>query len=258
MLIDKVTYSSLNFKTSQNINKRQNFKHRFNEKVVAIDEKQAGAIGYAFIGAISPVIAINMLKKGRINKIVNSFKNNDSINEKLKSMWKLLEIENYGQILATTTGGIAGGLFAGLNNSNTKQEKEVKYKEGIFEFLNNMTPTTLVALGTLLLEKTGNSKSIPLKASLIFSSVAGGMYAANKLSNSIYQSTFDKYKPEEEKTKRNFKISDTFVHVDDLISLAVLTKIPFANKLQVDKLLPLIYTRAGYEVGTANSQDFLK
>ncbi len=239
MLINKITYPNIAF--SQN----QETLHNHQPK------KRVNVAASAFIGAVSPVIAINMLKKGNVSEIINSFKKNKPVADKFKSIWKLLEIENFGQIFATTTGGIVGGLFAGLKNSNTKQEKEAKYKEGIFEFLNNMTPTTLVALGTLLMKKAGKEKSIPLKAGLIFSSVAGGMFIANKTSNKIYQMTFDKNKKEEDKTKRNFKISDTFVHVDDLISLAVLTKIPFANKLQIDKLLPLIYAKSGYEVGVA-------
>lgn len=251
MPIDKIAHISFKGITYKNISAKNQPDNDVSSQIVVAGNKKVSVVKYAFVSAVLPVIAINMLKKGNVQKMIDSFRNNSPVSEKLKLMWKMLEIENYGQILATTTGGVLGGLLAGLKNSNTKREKEAKYKEGIFEFLNNMTPTTMVAIGALFMKKIGKEKSIPLKAGLIFSSVAGGMYVANKLSNKIYQLTFDKNKNEEERTKRKFKISDTFVHVDDLISLAVLTKIPFADKLQVDKLLPLIYTKAGYEVGTA-------
>ena len=58
----------------------------------------------------------------------------------------------------------------------------------------------------------------------------------------------------EQKDVRKFKPLGCLVHVDDLINLAVLTKIPFANNLQVDKLLPIIYARAGFEAGAASAK----
>lgn len=252
MLINKIGYNPINFNNKNNIDIR---KQSSQDDTTSYKEekKRSNVLAYAFAGAVLPVIFINVAKKGNVQSIADTFKNNKPITDKFKSLWKLFEIENYWQILATTTGGVSGGLVAGLRNSNTSKEREAKYKEGIFEFLNNMTPTTLVAMGSHYLNKKGKGNSIPLKVGLIISSVAGGMYIANKASNKIYQTTFDKNKKEEDRTKRNFKISDTFVHVDDLISVAVLTKIPYADKLQIDKLLPLIYTKSGYEVATAEN-----
>ncbi len=213
---------------------------------------RAGIALGAFIGAVTPVIVLNAFKKGRLNNLIGSFKNNLPAKDKFKAVWNMFEIENYTQILATTTGGVAGGLIEGLKHSKTKEEKEAKYKEGIFEFLNNMTPTTFVALGTYYSQKTGKLKSVPAKSLLIISSVVSGMFIANKTSNKINQKIFDRNKPQKE--TRNFKPADCLVHADDLLNLAVLTKIPLANKLQIDKLLPFIYARSGYEVATAKGK----
>ena len=211
-------------------------------------EKSKIALG-AFCGAIAPVIILNALKKGRVNQIVESFKNKLPFKDKFKAIWNMLEIDSFTEILATTVGGITGGLLGGLKYAKNKEEKEAKYKEGIFEFLNNMTPTTLVAIGLNHLKKIQKDKSVPLQAGVILGSVVGGMFIANKASNKINEKIFDKDK--EQKDIRNFKPTDCLVHMDDLVNLAVLAKIPLASKFQVDKLLPLIYSRAGYEVGVA-------
>ena len=205
----------------------------------------------ALLGAVLPVVALNCFKKGNLESIKNAFQNKLPFKDKFKSIWKLFEIENYSQILVTATGGILGGFLGGKDFSKTKEDKEAKYKEGIFEFLNTMIPTTLVAGGLSLLKRIGKNKSIPAKVAVILSSVAGGMFIANKASNKIYELTFDKDKKKEDRDVRNFKITDCLVHIDDLVNLAVLTKIPLASKLQVDKLLPIIFARTGYEVGTA-------
>ena len=209
----------------------------------------------AFIGATLPVVAYNSLKKGRIDEIANSFQNKLPFKDKFKSIWKLFEIENYPQILLTAAGGVSGGLLGGLKYAKTKEDKEAKYKESIFEFLNIMVPTTLVAGGLKLLKRFGKSKSIPYQAGIILSSVAGGMFIANKASNKINELGFDKNKKKEDRDIRNFKITDCLVHVDDLVKLAVLTRIPLASKLQVDKLLPILFARSGYEAGTATKKN---
>ena len=215
-----------------------------------IDRKKIAAA--AFVGAITPVIILNACKKGRLDNLVNSFKNKLPFADKFKAIWNMLEIENFTQILATTVGGISGGLIAGLKQTKNKEDKEAKLKEATFEFLNNMIPTTLVALGTYASNKTGKFKSVPAKALMILTSVVGGMFIANKTSNKINEKVFDKDK--EEKDIRHFKPTDCLVHIDDLVSLAVLTKIPLASTLQVDKLLPIIYARSGYEAGAAEKK----
>ena len=202
--------------------------------------------------AIIPIVLLNGFKKGRMSEVVDSFKNKLPLKDKFKAIWSLFEIESYSQICATTIGGLTGGLLSGLKYAQSKEEKESKYKEAIFEFLNIMTPTTLVATGLSLAKKVNKDKSIPVQAGIILSSVAGGMFIANKASNKIYEKMFDKDK--KEKDIRKFKPTDCLVHIDDLVNLAVLTRIPLASKLQVDKLLPLIFARSGFEVGVAGKK----
>lgn len=244
-------YSNKNFARFNSINAPA---PQFRQEEVQKPKKRSARVALlAFIGAISPVILLNAVKKGRVAEVVNSFKDKLPLKDKFKAIWNMLEIENYSQILATTTGGVLGGMLGGLKQADNKEDKEAKYKEGIFEFLNNMTPTTLVALGTHYSNKTGKLKSVPCRAALILGSVMGGMFIANKTSNLINQKIFDKDK--EQKDTRNFKPTDCLVHVDDLLNLAVLTKIPLANKFQIDKLLPLIYARSGYEAGMAGHEE---
>ena len=207
----------------------------------------------AFSAAVLPVIALNSFNKGYRTELINSFKNKLPVKDKFKAILNMFKIENFSQIFATTTGGILGGLYSGLKEAKSKKDKEAKYKEGTFEFLNVMVPTVLVALLTKYSDKTGKLNSALGKAGIILTSVVGGMFIANKASNKINEKIFDKDK--ENKDIRHFKPADCLVHIDDLLNLAILTKIPFVNKFHLDKILPFIYARTGYEVGTAKSKN---
>lgn len=224
----------------------------------------------SLIGAVAPVVISN-LAKGRGGELVDTFQKSSSIKEKVKSAANLFEVKTYGQILASTFGGVMASVAAGVKTDKNPENKNAKYKEGIFEFLNNMTPTTFVAIGEGLIYKHENnlknaagklknsdSNKIKLmRAGLIIGSVAGGMFIANKTSNKINEKCFKKEKDEK---KREFKICDCFVHLDDLIGLFVLSKSPalnaIANKVQMDKVLPFLYAKSGYEAGTSTKEDF--
>ena len=204
------------------------------------------------LGATLPILAINMAK-GKGGVLVETFKNATSTGkDKFKAVYNMFEMKNYGDLLASTTGAVTAGVLGGILLDKNPENKKEKYKEGIFEFLNCMIPTTLVALGELVAEKTGKLKSAPAKAGMIIGSVAGGMFIANKTSNKINEKTFDK--DEEIKQKRKFKISDCLVHMDDILGLLVLAKIPFAKTIHADKILPLLYAKSGYEVATASKE----
>ncbi len=222
-------------------------------------------------GAVIPVVALN-LAKGRGGRLMADIQNSGlSIKNKLKSGFDLIKIENYGEILASTLGGIICGTAAGVATDKNPENREAKYKEGIFEFLNNMTPTTLVATGEYFIGKhedklKSTSENIGQKgtmkfarAALVISSVVCGMFMANKSSNKINENYFDKNKKEEEKTKRKFKVQDCFVHLDDLIGLFVLSKSPALKavneKIPMDKILPFLYAKSGYEAGSAKNQN---
>lgn len=224
--------------------KKQSSKNSKNKPLMAV---------LSLTGAILPVVAIN-LAKGRGDTLLNTFKNATSTGkDKFKAVYNMFEMQSYTDLLASTTGAITGGIIGGIKGDKNPDNKKEKYKEGIFEFLNNMIPTTFVALGETVSKKTGKFKSAPARAGMIIGSVAGGMFIANKASNKINEKTFDK--KEKEKPKRNFKISDCFVHMDDILGLLVLAKIPFAKIIHADKILPLLYARSGYEVANAQKEE---
>lgn len=208
-------------------------------------------LGTAFLGATLPVVALN-LKRGRGRAFINAFKNSP-IKDKMKAGLDIFEIDGFKGIFASNTGAIVGGLGAGVVMSDNKEEKSAKYKEGAFEFLNCMIPTCFAAAGEFIGSKTGKFKSKPAKAATIAASVAGGMFVANKTSNKLNEKVFDKDK--ENKTKRDFKITDCLVHIDDMIDLLIIAKVPFAKKFHADKILPLLYTRSGYEAGVSKKED---
>ncbi len=214
--------------------------------------KNAKVAAAAFAGAVLPIIVINALKKGNIADVASAFKNKLPVKETLKSVSKLFEVKNLGAIVATTTGSVLAGTLTGAKMVNTKKEKQAKYKEGIFEFANSVIPAALVGFSLKGLEKAGKSKSAPLKAAAILSSILAGMYTANKVSNKVNEKVFKT--KDKEKAKRKFKASDIIAQVDDLASVLVLAKVPFASKLHIDKLLPLMYTKIGYEAGTAQKE----
>lgn len=234
-------------------NKREQYEANANNKKPHQKCKQNKPLmaGLALLGATLPVVAINVAK-GRGAEAVDTFKKGASGMKKFKAVYNLFEMEKYTDLLASTTGGIVGGIIGGLIGDKNPENKKEKYKEGLFEFLNCMIPTTLVALGEAYSAKTGKLKSAPAKAGVIIGSVGGGMFIANRLSNKINEKTFDK--DEKVKEARKFKISDCFVHMDDILGLLVLAKIPFAKVIHADKILPLLYAKAGYEVATAEKK----
>ena len=234
-------------------NERQQLEAKVNNnKSPKIKQNKPAIAGLALLGATLPIVFAN-IKKGRGKELVDTFKSSISTNkEKFKSVYNMFEMKNYTDLLLSTTGAIAGGLLGGILTDKNPENKKEKYKEGTFEFLNCMIPTTLVAIGEAVSKKTGKIKSAPAKAAMIAGSVAGGMFIANKASNKINEKVFDK--DEKIKERRKFKISDCLVHTDDILGLLVLAKIPLAKAIHADKILPLLYAKSGYESGKAQKK----
>lgn len=208
-------------------------------------------IAITLAGAIAPVVALNLAKgksKG-LNKVLKD--GVLTLKDKAKATYKLFEIEDFSGILASSFGAILTGGIVGIKND--PKNKDAKIKEGVFELLNNITPTCFVAMGEYYSKKTGKLKSAPAKAALIAGSVVGGMFIANKTSNKLNEKVFDKNK--ETKTKRPFKLKDCLVHIDDVLTLMVLAKVPFAKTIQADKILPILYAKTGYETATAKENN---
>ena len=93
-------------------------------------------------------------------------------------------------------------------------------------------------------------------ASKILSPIIGigiGMPLAQKTSEKISKKAFGD--DAQKMPERKIKIKDYLVHVDDLLTLLIVTGSKFATAIQADKILPLIYAYCGYESGTKSSND---
>lgn len=200
--------------------------------------KRASALALlgSFVGVFSPVLLF--AKKQHPELKLNS----------LKNLWKTLNIE-YGlkEILITGCGGVLGGLAGGLADRKEGRKLD-KIEEATFQLMNITFPAFLVAGAMKMCEKVKPLNNIPSKILFSTGSILAGAALAVNFSNKLDDKFFDKYLPDGE---RKFKKKDFVVHVDDFLGTLILAKIPFADKLHINKILPLIYTWSGYHVGEA-------
>lgn len=164
----------------------------------------------------------------------------------LKNLWKALNIE-YGlkEILGVGLGGVLGGLLGGLSD-RAEQRKIDKLEEATFQTMNICFPSLLVAGGLKLCEKYKSLNKTPMKFLVPVVGILAGVNIAVLASNKLDDMFFDKYVQDGE---RKFKSKDLIVHVDDLFGTLVLAKIPGADKLHINKILPAIFAWSGYHVG---------
>lgn len=164
----------------------------------------------------------------------------------LKNIFKVMNIKyELKQILSVGIGGALGGLIGGLADRN-EGEKLDKIEEATFQLMNITFPAVLINSSLKFCEKNKhlNKSFIKLSASALAMVIGAG--TAVELSNKIDDKFFDKYNKDPE---RKFKKKDIIVHFDDLIGALVLAKIPFAEKLHAEKILPLVFAWSGYHVG---------
>lgn len=148
------------------------------------------------------------------------------------------------EMMMLSSGAILGGLFAGLL-SGKKEHRKQKLHEGVFQFLNATVPT-LVTAGLLSFSKKYKQlEKTKFKALTAIVGLGGGMYIASKLAN-IINDPYDKV------PDRKLTIKDSVANIDDAVGILVVTKVPFANKLQVEKALPAVYGLCGYRAGMSN------
>lgn len=192
------------------------------------------ALAGSAIGVLAPILAIAKKKNPGIK--LNSLKN---IYQATKIKYELKEILTVGY------GGLFGGLIGGLADRKEPNKLD-KIQEGTFQFLNISCPTILVAKTVDICEKHKKLNKNPVKllgsAAAMFAGINIAVFAANKIDNKL----FDKYNVEPD---RKFKKKDFVVHIDDLVGSLVLAKLPIANKLHPEKILPLIFAWSGFSVG---------
>ena len=153
---------------------------------------------------------------------------------------------NYGlkEMLLTSTSAIAGGLTAGLI-FDKKEHRKKKIDESVFQFMNSTIPTILIA-GIYSMTnriKSLNNKFIKFGGTLI--GLIGGMHLAAEISNKI-NDPFDRV------PDRKLSIKDSIANIDDAVGALVLARVPLVKKLQVEKILPAIYSLCGYRSGTSS------
>lgn len=137
-------------------------------------------------------------------------------------------------------------LFSSIKEKT--QDIKNKWKEGAFQMLLTATPMLLVDNSIKLCEKSKN-KLINNNTTKIGLSVLGvyiGSHIALAVSNKLRNGSDTK------KKTRELKPVDMIANLDDAVAMMVLAKIPFANKINIDKLLPFIYTFCGYRSGTGD------
>lgn len=200
-------------------------------------------IATTFVGTLIPMLIIRKYQGKGLTIMALKGMNPSA---KIKALVKSFDM-TYGlkEMFLTSFGSITGGLSGGLI-FNKNEDKKCKIKESVFQFSNIVIPTSIVAGLLKLTEKNKNPKSILPKIAAVITGIGIGMPFAATISNTINNKIIDKNHPH----KRRLRFKDCFVHVDDLISALVLAKIPFADKLHVEQLLPILYGFCGYEAGS--------
>lgn len=192
------------------------------------------------------VLSILVLRKLQGKALEKNALNGMNFAEKAKTILKSFNIE-YGlnEMLFTSAGSILGGLAGGLI-FNKNENKKSKVKESVFQFNNIAVPTIIIAGLLKLSEQSNKLKGVFPKIVSVMAGIGAGMPLAAMISNKINNIFIDKNNQD----TRKLRIKDSFVHVDDVVGALVLAKIPFANKLHADKILPVLYATCGYEAGT--------
>lgn len=179
-------------------------------------------IAGAAIGTIAPMLCIAKKQKTNIFKIKY----------------------NTPEMLILSTGAIAGGLVAGMFTGK-KEHRKQKMNEGVFQFLNATMPTLLTAAMFSVINKTKKLNNTFCKLLCAATGLVGGMLLASKMANFIND-------PYDKVPDRKLTIKDSIANVDDAIGILVITKVPLADKLQVEKALPAVYGLCGYRAGMSN------
>lgn len=166
-------------------------------------------------------------------------------NGKISSLNKLLQI-NYGlkEFIAIGAASILGGVLAGMIGES-KQSRQNKINEGVFQFMNCSVPPVIIAGLFKLGEKFKPLNNVPCKIAATGVGAIGGMYLAAELSNKIND-------PKDLYPDRKLTIKDALANFDDVLGALVLAKFKFIEKLGAERLLPAVTAWCGYRAGVSN------
>ena len=163
--------------------------------------------------------------------------------------------KDLGAVIAVSSSSILGGLFGGLLEAKSDEDKKAKVKESLFDISTVVIPST-IATSVLALANKAKVKSPLVQVAATVLGIGLGMPLAQKAVG-VFDKFVHKDDPDVKLEQRKLKPQDYFVHVDDILALAIISKVPFAKQLHADKILPFIYAWCGFESGstTANNKE---
>lgn len=170
-----------------------------------------------------------------------------SLGEKIGKIWKSFDIDYDAKDLFTmATSAVGAGLLYGFakNKDKSLEGNKEKLKETLHAYATFGIPTILTTATLGLLGKTKIAKKPLGQIIPVVVGVGAGMPIAHEATN-ILNKKIDK-----NSIPRKMKPKDYFIHIDDIIAVLILARIPFAKKIQVGRLLPIIYGMLGYEVAS--------
>ncbi len=190
-------------------------------KATFSDQTKAG-IG-ALAGAAFPIV--HMMKK-------------QGVKNPLKVKYGLSEM-----ILVSATTVLAS-VLAAMPGNDAKTNRR-KAEEGVFQFCNAAIPTWLAASALKLCETSKKYNNAAAKILSTAGAILVGMMGAAEVSNLICD-------PHDKHPDRKLTLKDTIANLDDLFGVLILAKVPFVDKLHLEKALPFIYAYCGYRAGKTN------
>lgn len=180
-------------------------------------------------------IAVGVVAGAVVPALVFAKKQNTSV---LKMKYGLKEM------FCISSSSIGSGLAAGLL-FDKKEHRKQKINEGVFQFMNSTVPMCMTAGIYSLCNRVKLLQYKAFKMSGTILGLVGGMHLAAKISNKIND-------PYDKVPDRKLTLKDSVANIDDAIGVLVLSKVPIAKKLQVEKILPAIYSLCGYRAGTSS------
>ncbi len=216
----EISYGHMNLKKSEET--------KNNGKDITQKDKILAATG-SIVGVLIPLITFMKMQKAP-----NVFK----VKYKVQHMLTMAASANIGGILMSSIG-------------EPKSDRIKKWKEGAFQMSLTSLPMLLVDGSIKLCEKSKNKK-INNNFVKIIASIAGVAIGSNTAMAIFNNLRSDK---EAKKPKRELKLKDMIANIDDAVAICVLAKIPFADKIHIERALPFIYSICGYRSGTGDRKN---
>ncbi|MFI3301264.1 MAG: hypothetical protein R3Y28_07595 [Candidatus Gastranaerophilales bacterium] len=148
------------------------------------------------------------------------------------------------EMIGVSLGAVVAGTGVGILVDKPENKKQ-KINEGVFQFINAAVPTLAVIPALKVCEKIKPLNNIPTKIGTTFATLFAGMHLAAEMSNKIND-------PHDKVPDRKLTIKDAIANVDDAFGVFVVSKMPFAKSLHLEKLLAPIYAWCGYRAGESN------